>query len=154
MALAGIALAPLTNRADLDRIGRTLLAQALRTRGRRNDQRRHLAGCEHRQAQIDPAAAADDHIQRRPAFAQRLAQPPIFIRELGKNGCGRPDVPTVGAQRARADDHHVGNGAQQAHHHAILGAEPADVRAAGVSLHVERDDAVQRGHKIAEDMWM
>src|SRR5437762_1929491 len=32
------------DRADLDRIGRSLLAQALRARGRRNDQRRHLAG--------------------------------------------------------------------------------------------------------------
>ena len=154
MALAGIARATATNRADLDGIGRGLLAQELRTRGRRNDQRRHLAGCEHRQAKIDIAAAADDHVQRRPAFAKRFAQPPVFIRELGKNGFGRPDVPTVGAQRAGADDHHVGNGAQQAHHHAILGAESADVAAAGVSLHIERDDAVQRSHKIAEDIGM
>ncbi len=141
------------NRADLDRIGHGLLEQAFRTGGRRNDQCLDLAGCEHRQAQIDRAAAADDYIQRRRRFAQRFAQAPIVIRERGKNGFGRPHVAAVDAQRTRTDDHHIGNGAQQPHHHAILGAEPADVPAAGVPLRIERDDAVERGHKIAEHMW-
>jgi hypothetical protein len=126
----------------------------VRTRGRRNDQHRHLAGCAHWQAQIDPAAAADDYVQRNPAFAQRFAKLQIFIRELGRNCGGRPYVRRVGGERTRADDHHVRNGAQQAHHHAILVAESADVGAAGVSLLIERDDAVERSHKIAVDMWM
>src|SRR5580704_3221142 len=47
-----------TNRPDFNRIRRALPPQSLRTQGGCNDQRPHLAGCENRQAQIEPAAAA------------------------------------------------------------------------------------------------
>ena len=94
----------------------------------------------------------DAHQQK--YLAEKRAQPAIFIREGRKYAFGRPDVMTVDTQCAGTDDHCVGDGAQQAHHHAILGAEPADVPTTGVSLRIERDDAVQRGHEIAEDMWM
>src|SRR5258706_15263414 len=45
------------HRADLHRIGNPLLAQLSCARGRRHDQRRYLAGCEQRQAQVEPPPA-------------------------------------------------------------------------------------------------
>src|SRR5689334_21314696 len=74
-----------TNRAYLDRIGRTLLAQQLRARCRRNDQRRHLTEREQGKRRSILAAATDDHVQRRPAFAQRFTKLQVFIRMLGKS---------------------------------------------------------------------
>jgi hypothetical protein len=72
----------------------------------------------------------------------------------GKMVSAVPDVPTICAQCAGAHDHDVGNGAQRAHHHAILRAGPTDVGAAGVPLRIERFLTPSNVVKIAEYMWM
>ena len=101
-----------THRADLDGVRNVLPAQLFLARGCRHDQRGHLAGGKYWQAQIEPAAAADDRIQRRSAFAERCAQPVIFVREPWKNIFGGPEVIAIDGERSCPDDYRVRDGAQ------------------------------------------
>jgi hypothetical protein len=116
-----------TNRAYLDRTGRTLLAQALRARGRRN---------------INAGTFPDANTGKRRSILPlpltmtfsgipRLRSAFLSCRySLASSGQIASAVQTCSGSAESVPEPMittVGNGAQQAHHHAILSAESADV---------------------------
>ena len=103
-------------------------------------------------ARVELAPSGDEHIQRGLLLADTTAKKSKGTRHRRENMPGRPYVARGFSQSARTDNDGIGNGAQQAHHHAVVLVRPADgvtIRPAG---HSQGDDAVEGGYEIAEDI--
>ena len=97
-----------------------MFADALRPFHGRHDQNRNLTRLEDAQRQVNRAARSDNDIQRRFRLSQGSAKLLICIGERWTNVRGSPEVLQRLPQCPSADDHDVGDGTQQAHHHPIV----------------------------------